>query len=218
MKYIETLRRHMAGEAGGAHLLAHWFTRGMTRSVEQRGMEPDPLLLILAEDVLAHCLLVRQAYEALRPRSGSVPPPDVPPPTAPGCNGRRRAAAAVDAMAPDDKAAPALLDNVVKYREKLRKSVGDLQAMLASHGAPAPTGLAALFPEIDAHLEGVMSAAEAYRQLDPTPAPAHPGRPLKGVRRDLQAVAPGRPEYAGLTAEPGGSTGAASAESAQGEE
>lgn len=185
MKYVETLHRHLTGSAGGAKLLAHWFTRGMARAVAQRGVEPDPLLLLLAEDVLAHCLLVREAHRALQPDDPATPP------GAPPCNGKRKMSPAADTREPDAKTAQASLDNVMKYREKLRKSVGDLQAMLAAQGAPAPAGLAALFPELDAQLDGVMSAAEAYRQLDARLAPPHPGRPLKGVRPDLQAVAPG---------------------------
>lgn len=148
LNYIENLQKALCVSCNDAGKLTRWYIDELGKSLRERRVKLDPLLLILAEDVLTHCVVVRMAHEVLNKDKEAI-------------------------------VAAHHLETVLKFREKLRKSINDLQASISAAGTAAGGGIAEVISQIGNQLE-----------LDAAESTAAAGGPLRGLRPDLQAVAP----------------------------
>lgn len=156
---LSELQERLNVPSEGHEGLRGWFEEDLGRTFEHQNVAATPLLLLLAEDVLTHAMLVANLHKQLN-----------------------------NAAAENVKEAAFFLDTVLKAREKLRKSIGDLQAACAAAGTPVSTGLSSLYGALGPKVAGIVEAAVAYREAHPVSVPVQEGLPLECARMDTQAV------------------------------
>jgi hypothetical protein len=200
----------------GAEPLVKWFVEELEKTFARHQVKPTPMLLMLGEDVITHYVLVRAAHTAYSEEKTQKTEEDKtkaagnPPQEAPKGNGNetggiagngketKRTSPLLKAPARNNGAS---LDDIIKFREKLRKSIADFIDACAAAGTPVNTGLSELFAAVDAKMTGIMQSAMAYARETAGSTEEVPGAPLIGLRPDMQAI---RPETETPTAAAGG--------------
>ncbi|MCF6287153.1 MAG: hypothetical protein L3K26_18495 [Candidatus Hydrogenedentes bacterium] len=108
-------------------VLNRQFVRGVDELLRDRGVGENPLLALRVNDVVVSWLLVRRMEMALAEPEG---PEETTPTT------------------------PAQVDAIGKSRERLRKSIKDLEEYCARAGTPIDTGLADVMKPVIQQVQG----------------------------------------------------------------
>jgi len=127
---VERMRRR---EGGGG--IGQAFVDGMQALFTRQGVDETPLLLLRVEDILANYLLVLRAEKVLDDEL------------------------ARQATDPSKPVAPGFEENIGKVRERLRKSMKELEESCAKAGTPIDIGLADVMKPILKKAEGVLENA-----------------------------------------------------------
>lgn len=102
------------------------FVRGAAKLLRSRGVAENPLLVLRVNDVVVSWLLTRRLEEGLGHDDTGAPVPTT----------------------------PAQADSIGKSRERLRKSIKDLEDYCARAGTPIDTGLADLMKPVIQQVQG----------------------------------------------------------------
>ena len=106
------------------------FVRGVGKLLSDRGVAENPLLLLRVNDVVVSWLLARRMESSLAENNGDDVSPEGP------------------------RTTPAQSDAIGKSRERLRKSIKDLEDYCARAGTPIDTGLADVMKPVIQQIQG----------------------------------------------------------------
>jgi len=134
-KQIGVLLRLLEVDAADSRSLVNWYVKGLSNLLAQKRVVVDALVLMVAEDVLTHYVLVREAHKKLR--EAEV----------------------------DGKAWGANLDFVFKAREKWRKALADLMTFFKDATPSSELGVSEVFEVLDAEIDGIMESNPAGMPL-----------------------------------------------------
>ena len=123
---LNTLARGEVWMSDGEAELSRDLVRGLGKLLRARGVAENPLLVLRVNDVVVSWLLARRMEESL------------------GCDGAGESA----------RTTPAQADAVGKSRERLRKSIKDLEEYCVRAGTPIDTGLADLMKPVIQQVQG----------------------------------------------------------------
>ena len=159
---IRRILKFLQVDPGPARKFVNWFIRHYSRLLEERRVRLTPAMVMLGEDICAHYILLSRRYQLLN----RIDPP-------------------VASATTDFKAVGAVFDDVLKLRERLRKSIGEFQSTLESAGMDPESAL-------DEFLAGGGFDMDEDSDGAATPElPSDtPGLPLTDIRPDMQAVQP----------------------------
>lgn len=121
------------------------FVAGMRAVFERQGVVETPLLILRMEDVLANYLLVGRAERISE--------------TGPARTANRKEGGTEVAERNTEPHAPGLDEHIGKARERLRKSMKELEESCAKAGTPIDAGLADVMRPILKKAEGVLEGA-----------------------------------------------------------
>ncbi|HNR33626.1 MAG TPA: hypothetical protein PKO36_00505 [Candidatus Hydrogenedentes bacterium] len=131
---LDRMRRH-----GNDPDLARAFIEGMQALFGRQGVVETPLLLLRVEDIFVNYALAIRAEQAL--------------------DDALAAQAAAGAGEPSKPIAPGFEESIGKARERLRKSMKELEESCAKAGTPIDIGLADVMKPILRKAEGVLDSA-----------------------------------------------------------
>jgi len=157
---IRRILKFLQVDPGPARKFVNWFIRHYSRLLEERRVRLTPAMVMLGEDICAHYILLSRRYQLLN-----------------------RIDPVVASATTDFKAVGAVFDDVLKLRERLRKSIGEFQSTLESAGMDPESALDEFLAGggFDEIIETV-PAADADAETA--------GLPLTDIRPDVQAVQP----------------------------